>query len=189
MSFLLITFMKLAAEKPKRIFLVGPMGVGKTTIGKMLARELDLDFVDCDQEIERRSGAAIAWIFDVEGESGFRHRESLVLEELADRDNILIATGGGAVLAEENRNLLKQRGIVIHLDTNVDLLVRRTAKDKKRPLLQNDNPREVLERIKRDRDPLYKEVADVRVFVGDNSSRRAVNQTLQQLKNEGLVEI
>ncbi len=180
--------MKVSPDSPKRIFLVGPMGVGKTTIGKMLARELGLEFVDCDQEIERRSGAAVAWIFDVEGESGFRHRETLVLEELTDRDGVLVATGGGAVLAEKNRSLLKQRGIVIHLDTNVDLLVRRTEKDKKRPLLQNGNPRAILEKIKQDRDPLYKEVSDVHVFVGDNSSRRAVNQTLQQLKDEGFIE-
>ncbi len=180
--------MRLSAGHPQRVFLVGPMGVGKTTIGRMLARELGLEFVDCDQEIERRSGANIAWIFDVEGEAGFRHRETQVLDELTNQDDVLVATGGGAVLREENRELLKGRGIVIHLDTNVELLVRRTAKDKKRPLLQNNNPREVLQKIKQDRDPLYREVADVYVFVGDNSSRRAATQALQQLARDGFVE-
>ena len=164
------------------------MGVGKTTIGKMLASELRLRFVDCDQEIEHRAGANIAWIFDVEGESGFRIRESHVLSELTQEDGVLVATGGGAVLMEVNRGYLKERGIVVHLDTAVDLLVKRTANDKKRPLLQNTNPREVLEKIKKERDPLYREVSDVRVFVGNNSSRKAVLQILENLKREGLIQ-
>ena len=179
--------MQIAPNQPSRIFLVGPMGVGKTTIGKMLAKELNLEFVDCDHEIEDRSGAAVAWIFDVEGEAGFRQRESHMLEELTTRDNILLETGGGAVLLPENREYLN-RGIVVHLDSKVELLVRRTAKDKKRPLLQNSNPEDVLERIKTERDPLYREVSDVRVFVGDNSSRKAVNQIMRELSKEGLVE-
>lgn len=164
------------------------MGVGKTTIGRMLARELKLRFVDCDQEIERRAGANIAWIFDVEGEPGFRLRETHVLDELTQQDDILVATGGGAVLKEENRRYLSDRGIVVHLDTEVDLLVKRTSKDKKRPLLRNKDPRTVLETIKRDRDPLYREVADVRIFVGENSSKKAVMQIIEKLKTEGLVQ-
>jgi len=164
------------------------MGVGKTTIGRMLARELGLDFVDCDHEIEKRCGAAIAWIFDVEGEAGFRERETQMLDELTLHNKILLATGGGAVLREENRRFLMDRGIVVYLDTSVDLLVKRTAKDKKRPLLQNRDPRQVLEKIKHDRDPLYQEVADIRVFVGDNSSRKTVNLILQQLKKEGMLD-
>ena len=180
--------MQLVPPHPRRIFLVGPMGVGKTTIGRMLARELGLKFIDCDQEIEKRSGANIAWIFDVEGEPGFRIRESQVLGDLTGQDDILVATGGGAVLRAENRERLKNRGIVIHLDTNVELLVKRTAKDKKRPLLQTGDPRKVLEQIKRDRDPLYREVSHVHVFVGDNSSRKAVIQALNKLKEEGFAE-
>ena len=180
--------MRIHITRPRRIFLVGPMGVGKTTIGKMLANELGLRFVDCDQEIEHRAGANIAWIFDVEGESGFRIRESHVLDELTQEDRVLVATGGGAVLKDENRSYLKERGIVVHLDTAVDLLVKRTANDKKRPLLQNGNPRAILEKIKKDRDPLYREVSDVRVFVGDNSSRKAVSQILENLKKEGLTQ-
>lgn len=180
--------MRITSPHPRRVFLVGPMGVGKTTIGKMLARELGLKFVDCDQEIERRSGANIAWIFDVEGESGFRHRETHVLDDLTRQDNVLIATGGGAVLNVDNRSCLKNRGIVVHLDTEVNLLVKRTAKDKKRPLLQNADPRGVLEKLKKDRDPLYKEVSDIHVFVGDNSSRKAVTQTLNKLASAGFIK-
>ena len=180
--------MPLVSSKPDRIFLVGPMGVGKTTIGRMLARELRLDFVDCDHEIELRCGANIPWIFDVEGEEGFRLRETQVLEDLTQQPGILLATGGGAVLRSENREYLKHRGIVIHLDSDVDLLVKRTSKDKKRPLLQNTNPRQVLERIKRERDPLYREVSDIRIYVGENSSRKAANQIIQKMKNEGFLE-
>jgi len=164
------------------------MGVGKTTIGKMLANELGLRFVDCDQEIEYRAGANIAWIFDVEGEAGFRVRETHVLDELTQEDGVLVSTGGGAVLKDKNRVYLKERGIVVHLDTAVDLLVKRTANDKKRPLLQNGNARAVLGKIKKDRDPLYREVSDIRVFIGDNSSRKAVSQVLENLKKEGLTQ-
>jgi shikimate kinase len=111
-----------------------------------------------------------------------------MLDELTLHNKILLATGGGAVLREENRRFLMDRGIVVYLDTSVDLLVKRTAKDKKRPLLQNRDPRQVLEKIKHDRDPLYQEVADIRVFVGDNSSRKTVNLILQQLKKEGMLD-
>jgi len=164
------------------------MGVGKTTIGKMLANELGLRFVDSDQEIEHRAGANIAWIFDVEGEAGFRMRETEVLDELTQKDSVLVSTGGGAVLKDKNRVYLKERGIVVHLDTAVDLLVKRTAKDKKRPLLQNGNPRAILEKIKKARDPFYREVSDVRVFIGDNNSKKAVLQVLENLKKEGLTQ-
>lgn len=181
--------MKLRRDGPSRVFLVGPMGVGKTTIGKMLARDLGLEFIDSDHEIEARCGADIPWIFDVEGEDGFRKRESHVIDDLTQIDGVLLATGGGAVLRPENRQHLKSRGIVIHLDTSLEMLVRRTAKDKKRPLLQNKNPRAVLEQIKSDRDPLYNEVSHVRVFVGENSSRKAVNIALQQLKESGYIEL
>lgn len=179
--------MRIAPNKTGRIFLVGPMGVGKTTIGRMLARELKLEFVDCDLEIEERTGASVAWIFDVEGEEGFRQRETQMLDELTSRDRILLATGGGAVLRQQNRDYLK-RGTVVHLDSSVDMLVRRTAKDKKRPLLQNSDPRQVLDKVKRDRDPLYQKVSDIRVFVGNSNSRNVVNQILKELEQEGLVE-
>lgn len=180
--------MRFTEGHPSRVFLIGPMGVGKTTIGRMLARELGLKFYDCDLEIERRSGADIAWIFDVEGEAGFRDREAQVLADLTELDGALIATGGGAVLRAENRRHMAERGIVVHLDTHIDLLVKRTSRDKKRPLLQNANPRAVLEKIKRDRDPLYREIADIHVYVGDNSSRRAVTQAMALLKAGSFIE-
>ena len=181
--------MRLKPGQPNRVFLVGPMGIGKTTIGKMLARELNLRFVDCDHEIERRAGANIAWIFDVEGEEGFRDRETTVLDDLTAEDGLLVATGGGAVLREENRGYLRQRGIVVHLDADLELLVKRTAKDKKRPLLQTGNPRAELEKIKHERDPLYRDVRDIQVFVGDNSSRKAVTAILKSLEQDGQLEV
>jgi shikimate kinase len=124
----------------------------------------------------------------MEGEAGFRMREADVLDDLTQEDGILVSTGGGAVLKDKNRVYLKERGIVVHLDTAVDLLVKRTSNDKKRPLLQNGNPRAILEKIKKDRDPFYREVSDIRVFIGDNSSRKAVFQVLEKLKKEGLTQ-
>lgn len=147
--------------KNNNVFLVGPMGAGKTTIGRFLAESLDLEFVDLDTEIENRCGADIPWIFDVEGEDGFRKRESRMLDEVTSRRGILLATGGGAVLTKSNRDVLKQRGYVVYLSASVGQLVERTAHDRNRPLLQVDNPREVIEKLISDRDPLYQEVADL----------------------------
>ena len=173
--------------KSKNLFLVGPMAVGKTTIGKMLARELHLQFIDSDQEIENKAGAEISWIFDVEGEQGFRDRESSVIDELTQRTGVLIATGGGSILRIENRRNLQSRGIVVFLDTSVDSQVKRTKNDKKRPLLQNTDRRKVLSEMKAFRDPLYLEVADITMFVGAGSSRKAVTGILRRLKTDGLV--
>lgn len=174
-------------SRESNIFLVGPMGVGKTTIGKLLAQELKLQFVDSDQEIEDRAGANIAWIFDVEGEDGFRIREATVLEELTARQGILLSTGGGSVLREENRQHLRSRGIVVHLDTSLELQIRRTEKDKKRPLLQGTDHRQVLTRLKAERDPIYKSVADISYFVGDESSKKVVSGILSQLREAELL--
>lgn len=116
----------------KNIFLVGPMGVGKTTIGRSLAKELSLEFIDSDQEIEERAGADISWIFDVEGEEGFRDRESQVIDDLTQRSRILLATGGGSILREINRQRLSSRGVVIFLDTSLELQIKRTQRDRKR---------------------------------------------------------
>ena len=147
--------------KHNNLFLVGPMGAGKTTIGRFLAENLNLEFFDLDAEIEDRCGANIPWIFDVEGEEGFRKRESKMLDEVTSRNGVLLATGGGAVLSESNRQILKQRGYVVYLSASVGQLLERTAHDRNRPLLQVDNPREVIEKLITDRDPLYKEVADL----------------------------
>ena len=157
------------------------MGVGKTTIGKMLAKELGLQFIDTDEEVERRAGANIAWIFDVEGEPGFRERETAVLDDLTQLEDVLIATGGGSVLRPENREFLRTRGLVIFLDTSLDMQIKRTAKDKKRPLLQTDNPAAVLRELKTFRDPLYNELADIKVAVGDSSGRRIITSIVRKL--------
>lgn len=141
------------------IFLVGPMGAGKTTIGRQLADLLRWEFVDSDHEIEARTGANIPWIFDIEGEEGFRQREEQVIDALTQRRHIVLATGGGAVMREENRAHLHARGTVVYLETPVERQLERTARDHNRPLLRTPNPREKLTELLRIRDPLYREVA------------------------------
>ena len=138
-----------------RVFLVGPMGAGKTTIGKYLADHLKLQFADTDSEIESRTGADIPWIFDVEGEEGFRDREQQVVEEMSQWDNVVLATGGGVVLRPENRRALGGRGFVIYLYATVDEQVKRTRRDRKRPLLQKGDPEQTLRTLMEIRDPLY----------------------------------
>ncbi|MDZ7826423.1 MAG: shikimate kinase AroK [Gammaproteobacteria bacterium] len=160
-------------EKPRNVFLIGPMGAGKTTVGKILADELGLEFLDTDREIEERTGADIAWIFDVEGEEGFRKREAAMLEELTARTGVLVATGGGVILHEENRRRLVSRGTVVYLDAPLEQQVERTGHDRNRPLLQDGDPREILEGMRAERDPLYREVAD-HVFRADKRSARVL---------------
>ena len=123
------------AEK-RNIFLIGPMGAGKSTIGRELADRLHLEFFDSDQEIERRTGADIAWVFDLEGEEGFRKREEGVIEDLSEKQGIVLATGGGSVISLQVRNRLSARGIVVYLETTIDKQVARTQRDRRRPLLQ-----------------------------------------------------
>lgn len=163
----------------QRVFLVGPMGAGKSTIGRFLAEALNLNFVDSDSEIEARTGADIPWIFDVEGEAGFRQRESQVIEEMTGWEGIVLATGGGAILAPENRAVLSSRGVVAYLYTSVDEQVRRTRRDRKRPLLQGVDPEKTLRELMQVRDPLYREIADIIVDT-DAGSPRAVAQKLVQ---------
>jgi shikimate kinase len=166
--------------KHPRVFLVGPMGAGKSTIGRLLADDLQLDFRDADREIEERSGVDIPWIFDKEGEAGFRDRETAMIEALSQLDGVLVSTGGGVVGRPENRELMA-RGTVVYLYASVDEQVRRTAKDKKRPLLQNANPRKVLEELMAIRDPLYREVADITVNTDGRSPRAVANEIRRQL--------
>lgn len=158
------------------IFLVGLMGAGKTTVGKLLAKHLGKAFIDCDQEIQRRTGVKISVIFEIEGEEGFRSRESAVLQELTARDDVVLATGGGAVLRAENRRLLKRRGLVIYLRATVDDLWQRTRHDKNRPLLQTDEPRARLAELFQQRDPLYREVADLMVDTSQQSVHALVRR-------------
>ncbi|MCW8109742.1 shikimate kinase AroK [Alteromonas ponticola] len=168
------------AEK-RNIFLVGPMGAGKSTIGRHLADELHLEFFDSDQEIERRTGADIAWIFDLEGEDGFRKREENIINDLTDKQGIVLATGGGSVVSKAVRNRLSARGIVVYLQTTIDKQVARTQRDKRRPLLQNGNAEQVLRDLAGERNPLYEEVADYIVETDDQSARAVANQIISQI--------
>jgi len=168
---------------PAKIVLVGPMGAGKSTIGRHLARKLGYDFHDSDRELEFRTGANIPWIFDVEGEGGFRDRESRMIEELLAKDQVVVATGGGAVLRPGNRRML-EHVFVIYLKVPPELQYERTRRDRHRPLLQNEDPRGVLERLFRERDPLYHEVADKVVEGGKRSPRSLVRRLVGELRGE-----
>lgn len=161
------------------------MGAGKSTIGRQLAKALKKKFYDSDREIEQRTGVSISWIFEMEGEAGFRERESKTIEALTANDNVVLATGGGAVLLEENRNWLRERGHVIYLSASAEQLYRRTARDKKRPLLQTGDRRKQIDALLAQRDPLYREVADIVLKTGDQSIQHTVNEVIKKLKTTG----
>lgn len=166
------------AEK-RNIFLVGPMGAGKSTIGRQLAQQLNMEFFDSDQEIERRTGADIGWVFDVEGEDGFREREEKIINELTGKQGIILATGSGSVKLRETRNRLSARGIVVYLKTTIGKQLTRTQRDKKRPLLQVKTPqREILEALANERNPLYEEVADIIIHIDEQSAKVVANQII-----------
>jgi len=163
------------------IVLIGPMGAGKSTIGRLLAAKLGLDFVDTDHEIEQRTGADIPWIFDVEGEAGFREREHNVLVDMLGRKDIVLATGGGIVVRDENRKCLQAVSSVIFLVASLDQLAERTFKDKKRPLLQVADPRAKLQSILEEREPLYTAVADLVLHTDGMVPKQVVNKIVEQL--------
>lgn len=165
----------------RNIFLIGPMGAGKSTIGRQLAQMLHLDFLDSDSEIERKTGADIAWVFDVEGEEGFRNREQEMLDELTKKHGIVLATGGGAVIRQENRTHLSARGIVVYLKTSVQKQLARTLKDKRRPLLQTDDPKSVLETLAEKRNALYEEAADYVIETDEQSAKVVASQIIALL--------
>ena len=169
-------------DVPSNIFLIGSMGAGKSTIARRLAATLDKEFVDADRELEQRTGVGIPLIFELEGEAGFRKRERELLAELVMRSGIVLATGGGVVLAAENRANLAARGFVIYLDAPVDLLVARVARDRHRPLMQTPNPEATMREIVRVRDPLYRESADIVVRSSHRSSRFVVREILQRIE-------
>jgi len=163
------------------IYLVGMMGAGKTTVGRMLARRLKLRFVDSDHEIEARCGVRIPVIFEIEGEAGFRAREAQAIAELARLDGIVLATGGGVVLAPENRRVLAERGTVVYLRATPEHLYERVRQDRNRPLLATGNPLPRLRELYRERDPLYREVADFVVDTGRQSVQMLARGLLEQL--------
>jgi shikimate kinase len=167
----------------QNLIIVGPMGAGKSTIGRLLAKELRLDFKDSDKEIEVRAGANIPWIFDVEGEQGFRDREQAMLAELCEAQDQVIATGGGAVMRPENRRTLRAGGRVIYLHTSVEQQLARTARDRNRPLLRTANPGKVLSDLLAIRDPLYREIADLIIETDERPPRLVVLEILARLKD------
>jgi shikimate kinase len=164
------------------LILVGPMGAGKSTIGRLLAAELSRDFFDSDHEIQARCGADIPWIFDVEGEAGFRQREAQMIDELTRLEGVVIATGGGAVLREENRRRLRERGTVIYLFTTVEQQLKRVAKDRNRPLLQRGDREAVLREMFALRDPLYRATADIVVRTDRRGPRAVVNEIVRRVQ-------
>ncbi len=166
----------------RNLILVGPMGAGKSTIGRLLARELHLPFRDSDKEIEDRCGADIPWIFDVEGEAGFREREQAVIADLCQEDGLVLATGGGAVMRAENREALRRGGRVIYLHASVEQQLERTARDRHRPLLQTADPARVLRELLALRDPLYREIADIIIETDQRPPRLVVQEILTCLQ-------
>ena len=165
----------------QNLFLVGLMGAGKTTVGRLLARKLGKRFIDSDHEIEARTGASIPWIFEIEGEASFRRREAEVIRELTSQTGIILATGGGAILNPETRQYLKSRGTVIYLRASVNSILQRTSHDKNRPLLQTADPRKKIEELAHQREPLYTEVADIVVDTGRTNVQVLVQSVLLQL--------
>lgn len=178
--------MQPANTQPTRpsgnIFLVGMMGAGKTTVGKLLAQQMGKTFIDSDEEIQRRTGVTISHIFDIEGEAGFRQRETNIIQDLVKLDNIVLATGGGAVLSEQNRDILCCNGMVVYLKSAVHDLWQRTRHDRSRPLLQTADPRAKLKELYEQRDPLYTQVADLIMPTGKQSVHSLVLQLQQNLE-------
>ena len=167
-----------------RIFIVGPMASGKSTLGKKLAQTLEIDFLDTDNEIEKRAGAEISWIFEVEGEEGFRERERKALQKSAEKDNVVISTGGGIVTIEENRELMIAKGKVVYLKTPIEIQLKRTENDKKRPLRSQGNRELTLRVFKEERDPQYKEIADITINHDQQKNRNAViDEIIDKLSN------
>ena len=168
----------------ENIYLIGPMGAGKTTIGRQLARQLDFDFYDSDWEIESRTGVDIPMIFEYEGEEGFRKRESAMLAELTLLSPIVLATGGGAVLSAENRQCLSDNGFVVYLRCSVNRQLERTMRDNNRPLLNLDQPKERLESLMKVRGPLYLACSDMILDTGSLSSRMAIKRIIDAFQSD-----
>jgi shikimate kinase len=163
-------------KRPENIFLIGPMGSGKTTVGRALARRLNKAFFESDQVIEERSGVRVSVIFEIEGEAGFRQREKKIIDHLTSKKNIVLATGGGSILDAENRGHLLHRGFVVYLKAPLEKLLERSTRDRNRPLLQTEDPRATLEALIRQREPIYRETADLIIDTSDRTVRQVVDE-------------
>lgn len=168
-------------KHPKNIFLIGPMGAGKSAVGRYLARTLHLSFVDSDDEIESRTGVDIPFIFEKEGEEGFRKREAIVIDDLSKMDGVVLATGGGAIIDSESRSRLGGRGFVVYLFTTVDQQVERTQKGRERPLLENTDRRTTLQELLDSRDPMYREIADIVVDTDGRKVKSVADEIIDQV--------
>ena len=168
-------------KHPKNIFLIGPMGAGKSAVGRYLARTLHLSFVDSDDEIESRTGVDIPFIFEKEGEAGFRKREAVVIDDLSKMDGVVLATGGGAVVDVDSRSRLGGRGFVVYLYTTVDQQVLRTQKGRERPLLEKTDPRVTLQELLDSRDPMYREIADIVVETDGRKVKSVADEIVDQV--------
>lgn len=168
----------------QRLFLIGPMGAGKTTLGRLLARQLGYDFFDSDRVIEERTGVDIPTIFDYEGEAGFRKRESVVIEELADLDRIVLATGGGAILSPKNRETLRRQGFVVYLKVSIQQQLIRTSRDQSRPLLQTENPGQRLQKLAEERNHLYESIADFAIDTDRHPTHALKNRITKAFKSQ-----
>lgn len=173
-------------KEKRNIFFVGPIGAGKSTVGRQLAQQLNMEFFDSDQEIELRTGADIGWVFDVEGEEGFRKREEKIINELTKKQGIVLATGGGSILSRETRNYLSARGMVVYLSITIEKQLSRTKRDKKRPILLQQHVkkathREVLENLAYKRNPFYEEIADITISTDEQNVKIVVNKIINRL--------
>ncbi len=160
------------------------MGAGKSTIGRRLAKQLHKEFFDSDQEIEKQTGALISLIFEIEGEEGFRDRESRTIDDLTKRKNIVLATGGGAVLREKNRRALRRNGTVVYLQIPIDTQLQRTRRTKHRPLLQTDDPEKKLRALMRVREPIYRQEADIIIRCNNRSPHSVVSELVRKLTDQ-----
>jgi len=165
----------------QNIFLIGPMGAGKSTIGKRLAQQIGSDFIDSDREIEDHTGVNIPLIFELEGESGFRQREAQIIDQLTQNNNIVLATGGGSVLNPENRQHMAERGQVVYLHATINQQLQRTHRDQNRPLLQTENPQQKLQELFEIRDPLYREIATIVIDTDGRTIHSVTNEIIKRL--------
>lgn len=166
------------------IFLIGPMGAGKTSVGRYLSVHLNKAFYDSDQEIEKRTGATLTWIYDLEGMDGFRQREMKMIDELSQMQNIILSTGGGCVEVPETREYLRQRGAVVYMEVSLETQLKRLKRDKKRPLLQAGNPQDVLVQLWEEREPYYEEISDFTVITDHRSVRDVCEDILAWFQKE-----